>query len=465
MRLRFSTDRAWPAAAAAASSGSADDHELVAQAREREAQRLQGRERTVTLALAGAFLAVAAALPFSVAREGPVHWLLVLALVGAFACAARVEFEVGIGCAVPTQLVFVPMLFLAPIGWAPLLVASGFILSSAPEHVRGSWHPGRIALHLVSAWFSVGPVLVLWAAGSPASTSARLPWMVIALAAQFGFDFAAAAVRGTIALDLPVASLPRMLMPAWAVDVALTSVGLALAAAARSGRYAFLLGVPLMALLAYFARERRVRIDHALELSHAYRGTALLLGDMVEADDAYTGLHSQDVVQLVVAVAGELDLDRRDRLHAELTALLHDVGKVRIANEILHKPGPLTAAERAVIETHTAEGERMLEGIGGLLGEVGHLVRSCHEHWDGSGYPDGLAGTDIPLVARIVSACDAFSAMTTGRPYRDALPPEAAVAELRRCSGTQFDPRIVHALIAVAGTSSRPLPIGLAPAA
>ena len=464
MRLPFRTDKARPAAGAAAASD-ADDQELVEQAREREAHRLDGRERTITLALSLAFLAVATALPFVVPHETPSNGLLVLALVAAFACGARVQFEVGIGSAVPTQLVFVPMLFLAPLGWVPLLVAAGFLLSKAPEHLRGTWHVGRAALHLVSAWFAVGPVLVLWAAGAPASTSARMPWMLAALGAQFGFDFAASAIRGTVGFGLPLRSLPGMLAPAWAVDLALTWVGLALAADAGSDRYAFLLGVPLIVLLAHFARERRVRIDHALELSHAYRGTALLLGDMIEADDAYTGLHSQDVVQLVLGVAEELDLGRRDRLHAELTALLHDVGKVRIANEILHKPGPLTADERTVIETHTVEGERMLVKIGGLLGEVGRLVRSCHEHWDGSGYPDGLAGADIPLVARIVAACDAFSAMTTGRPYRDAVTPEAAAAELRRCSGTQFDPRIVHALIAVAAGSVRPAPLDLAPAA
>jgi HD-GYP domain-containing protein (c-di-GMP phosphodiesterase class II) len=464
MRLPFSSDKARPAADAAAASDS-DDQELVEQAREREAHRLDGRERTITLALALAFLAIAAALPFLISQPVPADWSLVAALVIAFACAARVQFEVGIGSAVPTQLVFVPMLFLAPLGWVPLLVAAGFVLSKAPEHLRGTWHFGRAPLHLVSAWFAVGPVLVLWAAGIPASTSSRLPWMLAALAAQFGLDFTASAIRGTIGFGLPLRSLPGMLAPAWAVDGALTSVGLALAADAGSSRYAFLLGVPLIALLAHFARERRVRIDHALELSHAYRGTALLLGDMIEADDAYTGFHSQDVVQLVLAVAEELDLGRRDRLLAELTALLHDVGKVRIANEILHKPGPLTAGERAVIETHTVEGERMLVQIGGLLGEVGRLVRSCHEDWDGTGYPDRLAGNAIPRVARIVSACDAFSAMTTERPYRAALTHEAAVAELRRCSGTQFDPQVVDVLIAVAAGSARPAGLDLAPAA
>ncbi len=259
--------------------------------------------------------------------------------------------------------------------------------------------------------------------------------------------------------------MPAMLAPAWAVDTALTSIGLTLAGGVGGDRYAFLLGLPMVGLLGYFARERRGRIDHALELSQAYRGTALLLGDMIEADDAYTGLHSRDVVDLVLAVADALDLDRRDRLHAELTALLHDVGKVRIADDILNKPGPLTAEERTVIETHTVEGEHMLVQIGGLLGEVGHLVRSCHERWDGRGYPDGLAGGDIPLVARIVSACDAFSAMTTGRRYRAALTSAEAIAELRRCSGSQFDPRVVRTLIVVAGAAARPALADLAPAA
>ena len=165
------------------------------------------------------------------------------------------------------------------------------------------------------------------------------------------------------------------------------------------------------------------RIDHALELSHAYRGTALLLGDVVEADDSYTGSHSRDVVSLSVAVADELRLDARARRDAEFVALLHDVGKIRIPNEIINKPGPLTPEERALVETHTIIGEEMLDKVGGVLGKVGHLVRSCHERYDGGGYPDGLAGERIPLVARIVCCCDAYNAITTDRPYRAGARP------------------------------------------
>jgi HD-GYP domain-containing protein (c-di-GMP phosphodiesterase class II) len=144
-----------------------------------------------------------------------------------------------------------------------------------------------------------------------------------------------------------------------------------------------------------------------------------------------------------------MGLDDDAQRMAEFTALLHDVGKVRIPAEIINKPGPLDDSERALMNTHTIIGQQMLERAGGLLGEVGPLVRSCHEHWDGNGYPDRLAGEEIPLVARIVCACDAWSAMTTDRSYRRALSRDAASAELRNCAGTQFDPRVVDALLAV----------------
>src|SRR5207247_5630043 len=190
----------------------------------------------------------------------------------------------------------------------------------------------------------------------------------------------------------------------------------------------------------------QVRIDHALELGHAYRGAAMLLGDVVEARDAYAGSHSRDVVTLVLDVAGRLGLDAREKRAAEVAGLLHDIGKIKIPGEIINKPGKLTDEEWAIMKTHTVEGERLLSQIGGILGNVGRIVRSCHEDWDGTGYPDGLEAENIPLVARIVRACDAFSAMTTDRSYRKARPVEEAVAELQRCSGTDFDPAVVEAL-------------------
>jgi putative nucleotidyltransferase with HDIG domain len=447
-----------------ASTG-ADDEGLVEQSRARVARALATREILPTVATAAAFVATTVALLIWLPSARPDASLgIILALVGCYALAARVQFEVAFAWAVPTQLVFIPMLFLAPLHLVPLLVAAGFFLSKLPEHLSGEWHLGRAGFHLLSAWHSVGPVLVLAALGSPSPTLGHLPLMAIALAAQFAFDFASSAARGFAALGIGPRELARALGPAWLVDLALTPLGFALAYASLTQSYAFLLGLPLMGLLAYFARERKARINHALELSHAYRGTALLLGDVVEADDAYTGLHSQDVVSLVLNVADELGLDSRARREAEFTALLHDIGKVKIPKEIINKPGALTAEEREIINTHTIEGEQMLERIGGLLGDVGRLVRSCHERWDGGGYPDGLAGEETPLIARIVCACDAYSAMTTNRSYRKAMSSADALDELRRCAGTQFDPRVIEALVDI-GDRAQPQLQPLLPAA
>jgi HD-GYP domain-containing protein (c-di-GMP phosphodiesterase class II) len=117
-----------------------------------------------------------------------------------------------------------------------------------------------------------------------------------------------------------------------------------------------------------------------------------------------------------------------------------------VPKEIINKPGPLTDDEWVVIKTHTIEGQRMLDRVGGLLSDVGRIVRSSHEKWDGSGYPDGLAGEAIPLGSRAIAVAVAFAAMTERRPYRDPVGPGEALAELRRNSGSQFDPRVVEAL-------------------
>jgi HD-GYP domain-containing protein (c-di-GMP phosphodiesterase class II) len=148
-----------------------------------------------------------------------------------------------------------------------------------------------------------------------------------------------------------------------------------------------------------------------------------------------------------MAIGPRMGLDEDQLRRLEFAALLHDVGKIAIPNEIINKSGPLTDEERAVIETHTVVGEAMLKNVGGVLGEVGKIVRSCHERYDGLGYPDGLAAEAIPVEARIVACCDAFNAMTTDRPYRLALPLADATAELRAHRGTQFDPRVVDLLL------------------
>jgi HD-GYP domain-containing protein (c-di-GMP phosphodiesterase class II) len=135
-------------------------------------------------------------------------------------------------------------------------------------------------------------------------------------------------------------------------------------------------------------------------------------------------------------------------------ALLHDVGKIGIPEAILNKPGPLTDAEFTVMKRHTVIGADIISGIPGM-DEVVSLVRSSHERWDGVGYPDGLAGADIPRGACVIAVCDAYHAMTEDRVYRKAMSIEVALAELRRCNGTQFMPAAVDALETVVARGGR----------
>jgi len=183
------------------------------------------------------------------------------------------------------------------------------------------------------------------------------------------------------------------------------------------------------------------------ELEGAFLSTIGVLADAVELQDDYTGEHSNEVAELAVRVGRRLGLGGDELERLRYGALLHDVGKIGIPGELLRKPGPLTATERERMDEHTAIGARMLERIP-FLAPVAPLVRSAHERYDGGGYPDGLAGEEIPLGAMIIATCDAFHAMTSDRSYRRAMPQELAIRELREHAGAQFDPAVAEALIA-----------------
>jgi diguanylate cyclase (GGDEF)-like protein/putative nucleotidyltransferase with HDIG domain len=162
--------------------------------------------------------------------------------------------------------------------------------------------------------------------------------------------------------------------------------------------------------------------------------------------DRYTGEHSEFVVDLSDRVARGLALDEVEIERVRAAALLHDIGKVAIPDEVLNKPGPLDELEWAVMREHPVIGERILRAIPGL-GPVARIVRHEHERWDGNGYPDGLRESAIPIGARIILACDAYHAMTSDRPYRRAMPHADAVRQLATHAGSQFDPQVTEALI------------------
>jgi putative nucleotidyltransferase with HDIG domain len=429
---------------------------LLSDTREREQRALARRERLTYAGFSATFVLAAAALALLASSERAFDPLLAALLVVAYAVVARVEFAAGAGIVVPTQVIFVPLLLLLPTPLVPLLVAAAYVLTDTLQAVRGDRSAQRTITALADAWFAVPPALVLVLAGAQTPVWEDLPWYALALVAQLGGDAGLSMLRARLALGVRPAAIRHDLALVYRVDLLLAPVGLLAAFGAAAHPYAVVLLLPLVALFALFARERETRIDHALELSQAYRGTALLLGDVIEADDQYTGDHTKDVVDLTLRVADQLGVDAETRRGAEFGALLHDVGKIHIPNAIINKPGPLDDDEWVIMKTHTVEGQKMLERVGGVLARVGVVVRASHERWDGGGYPDGLAGEAIPLAARIVSACDAYNAMTTDRSYRRALPVADAIAELERCAGTQFDPDVVVALIAVESSALRP---------
>jgi HD-GYP domain-containing protein (c-di-GMP phosphodiesterase class II) len=189
-------------------------------------------------------------------------------------------------------------------------------------------------------------------------------------------------------------------------------------------------------------------VESSRELEATLLETIETLNAAVEARDPYTAGHSQRVRRVSLAIGRELRLPTKQLGALATGALFHDIGKIGIPSRILAKAGPLTAEERALVETHPVLGERILAPIE-QLGEVRHIVRCAHEHFDGTGYPDHLVGEQIPLESRIVLACDAFHAMTTDRPYRKSLGESEAKRRLVDASGTQFDPLVVDALLRV----------------
>jgi HD domain-containing protein len=420
--------------------------ELVGEARARRHRRMSPRERTVLGLSASVFVIAAGLIAFLVPAERETQPLLLAGLVLGYAFISRVRFEVGNSFVVPEALAFVPLLLMAPLPYVPLLVGLAAALSVVSQVFDRSMHWERVITSCSDCWFSIGPVLVL-AIFAPGEVSLdNTGWYAAALAAQFAFDFSWAVLRDRAIDALPLRVVLHDYLEVVRFDAILVPVAFAITLSAVDQPLMLLTVGPLVWLLDIFSRDRRERYTAALELQRAYRGTVMLLADVVEFDDQYTADHSRSVVELVHATADELGVDRARRQELEFAALLHDVGKIAIPKEILNKPAALTDSEFEVMKTHTIEGQFMLDRVGGLLGRVGEIVRSCHERWDGTGYPDALRGEEIPLESRIVFAADAFNAMTTNRPYRNAMSTADALEELRAGAGTQFDPAVVEAL-------------------
>jgi HD-GYP domain-containing protein (c-di-GMP phosphodiesterase class II) len=407
---------------------------------------MSARERAVAGAMALTLVLAAVGIAEHVPGNRTTSFPLLAVLVLVAAIARRVRFEIGNGEACADQLGFIPILFLAPLHLVPLLVALAYVLAPVPDLVRGRVHPDRWLYFLGDAWHSIGAVVVIAALAPGPLAFDHLPVYALALIAQVAVGLLVTVPTDRLIHRTTMLEVLSRSTPAFRVYAMLTPIAYVVAATAEKEPLAIVGAVPLLWLLAVFSRERREHFLAAVELNQAYRGTVMMLSDVVEADHESTATHSRSVVQLAQAVAMELRMDPRARPDLEMAALLHDVGKVAIPNTILNKPAKLTDEEFELIKTHTIEGQALLDRVGGTLGRVGRIVRSCHERWDGTGYPDGLKTHEIPEAARIVFCCDAYSAMTSDRPYQAAMSIDDALAELRANSGTQFEPRVVVAM-------------------
>ncbi|GHC61052.1 HD-GYP domain-containing protein [Streptomyces cinnamoneus] len=370
-------------------------------------------------------------------REAPaVPWGTVVLLAGVGAACERL----------PRCPLTVPVLlagaFLLPPGAAALVAAAGGLAGRPgrePAGVRRLWHAAQssLAAGAASYVYGLGAPRVL---EGPAFPRAVLP----ALAAALVLALVAAALDGGVLVTAEGRSprtawrrpLPEVLLPP--LSHGPTALLTAVLWHGPYGRAAALLVLLPMAVTAWV-------LDRCRRERAAHQATVRALVQAVDLKDHYTRGHSERVGRASVLIARELGISG-DRLEAlRFAGTLHDVGKLGVPTRVLRKDGPLTPEERRAIELHPEYGHEMVRGIG-FLDEARAAILHHHERLDGSGYPYGLAGRQIPESARVVAVADAFDAMTSTRSYSRARPVPVALAELQRCSGSQFDPRMVAAL-------------------
>ncbi len=216
-------------------------------------------------------------------------------------------------------------------------------------------------------------------------------------------------------------------------------------AAAQALRYA----EELRTLYAEERKQRRTAERTLEQLGDSYSTTVRALAAALELRDDETGGHAERVTRLALELARSIDPGLLDDPQLEYGFLLHDLGKIGVPDSILLKPGPLTARERETMRDHPILGERIVARVPYLRGTARHVVAAHHERWDGEGYPRRLRALGIPQYARIFAVVDAFDAMTNERPYRAAMKSDRAMAEIERCSGSQFDPLVVEAFLSL----------------
>ncbi len=307
-------------------------------------------------------------------------------------------------------------------------------------------------------------------------------WQVVASVGPSAAELAVLLASAQRLEDVGAGATPEILDPASIIaDLDLIDGAMhALLCAIRAGGVSILFGVVRLYDEPLIAAERALLESVCRSAAHAFdrlraieernllfertrasfRGTAEALANALEAKDGYTADHARAIAELAVSVGRQLGMNESELEDLRYGAIFHDIGKIAVPDSILNKPGPLTEAEFAVIKRHPTAGERILAPIPFLSDRIRKTVRHDHERWDGGGYPDGLCGEQIPIEARIVFVVDAYHAMTSDRPYRQAMATRQAREELTNNAGSQFDPTVVDAFLSVLGDpdSSRPRP-------
>ncbi|NLU67234.1 HD-GYP domain-containing protein [Streptomyces sp. HNM0574] len=400
--------------------------------------------RAAVAGIGAAVLAAAVAVAPALREAGEVRWPVLLPLAALYAAA-----EYALRCPrlspwlprdtgpfTPLFPVLLAGVFLLPPAAAALVPVPGALLGRAePRHAgaRRVWHAAQLAL---AAWA---------AAAAARATAPHLPQALLpAAVAGLAFCLVLTALDGAVlvlAERRPVRAAWRGRLP-YAVVPHLLYAGTGLMAAVLwESRYG-----PVAALLVLLPGCLGFRVfAHGDRERGAHRAAVRALLRAVDIKDRYTCGHGERVGEASVLIARELGMDASRTEAVRLAGTLHDVGKLGVPTRLLCKDGPLTPEERRVIELHPEYGHEMVRGIG-FLDEARAAILHHHERLDGSGYPYGLSGDGIPEFARLVAVADAFDAMTSTRSYRRARPVKTALRELRRCAGTQFDPRMVAAL-------------------
>ncbi|MBO1336086.1 HD-GYP domain-containing protein [Streptomyces sp. VRA16 Mangrove soil] len=395
---------------------------------------------------AGAFCAAPA---FFSATSWPAVVLLACAYVG---CGQAGRASRSMGTFFPVLLAGA---FLLPPAAAALVAVPGAVLGRVeqrPQWLRRVWRPAQLAL---AVWASAE---VFAALGGPGAVSGpRFPYALLPCGgAVLAFCAALTVLDGGIlaaAERVPLRTAWRGLFLRSLAPVAVHGLAGLMMAVLWASSYgpvaALLVLLPMYVSCWVFAQYQRERAAH--------QATIRALVQAVDIKDGYTRGHSERVGQASMMIARELGMPDERAEVLRFAGILHDVGKLGVPTRLLRKDGPLTPEEREVIQLHPEYGHEMVRGIG-FLGEARAAILHHHERLDGSGYPYGLVGTQIPEFARVVAVADAFDAMTSTRTYSRARPVEVAVAELERCAGTQFDPVMVGALVrALAREGWRPV--------